>query len=245
MAATRQTVRAAAGAEQPAVAARWWVVVPYRPVIDDSREQLRASWAGARGRTLWETHLEAAIESQRLADQVDAVLRRAGIDTWLLDGTQALALLWERLHPAAELTEPEQKQLLERLAGTCEIAAATTARGGRRAAPPDARGDLRAPGGGDRHRRAPGVAAPRRRDAGGDDPSRDPAAGDRPVVAGAPAQLPAARDARRSHQGRCPLAREAPPASSLAAAAGRGPLQGAPRPARRLAMKRTRWRRRR
>ena len=28
MAATRQTVRAAAGAEQPAVAARWWVVVP-------------------------------------------------------------------------------------------------------------------------------------------------------------------------------------------------------------------------
>ena len=50
MAATRQTVRAAAGAEQPAVAARWWVVVPYRPVIDDSREQLRAGWAGARGR---------------------------------------------------------------------------------------------------------------------------------------------------------------------------------------------------
>ena len=45
MAATRQTVRAAAGAEQPAVAARWWVVVPYRPVIDDSREQLRAGWA--------------------------------------------------------------------------------------------------------------------------------------------------------------------------------------------------------
>ena len=125
MAATRQTVRAAAGAEQPAVAARWWVVVPYRPVIDDSREQLRASWAGARGRTLWETHVEAAIESQRLADQVDAVLRRAGIDTWLLDGTQALALLWERLHPAAELTEPEQKQLLERLAATCEVAEAT------------------------------------------------------------------------------------------------------------------------
>ncbi len=52
--------------------------------------------------------LEAAIESERLADQVDAVLRRAGIDTWLLDGTQALALLWERLHPAAELTEPSR-----------------------------------------------------------------------------------------------------------------------------------------
>ena len=125
MAATRQTVRAAAGAEQPAVAARWWVVVPYRPVIDDSREQLRAGWAGARGRTLWETHLEAAFESERLAGQVEAVLRGAGIDTWVLDGTPALALLWERLHPAAELTEPEQERLLERLAGTCEVAAAT------------------------------------------------------------------------------------------------------------------------
>ena len=115
MAATRQTVRAAAGAEQPAVAARWWVVVPYRPVIDDSREQLRAIAAGARGRTLWETHCEAAIESWRLAAQVEAVLRRAGIDTWRLDGTPALSLLWERLHPAAELSEEEQEQLLERL----------------------------------------------------------------------------------------------------------------------------------
>ena len=57
-------------------------------------------------------------------EQVDAGLRRAGIDTWLLDGTQALALLWERLHPAAELTDHEQ--LLERLADACEIADATT-----------------------------------------------------------------------------------------------------------------------
>src|SRR5207248_1792018 len=64
--------------------------------------------------------------SQRLAGQVDAVLRRAGIDTWLLDGTQSLALLWERLHPAAELTQPEQERLLERLAGPCAVAAATT-----------------------------------------------------------------------------------------------------------------------
>ena len=126
MAATRQTVRAAAGAEQPAVAARWWVVVPYRPVIDDSREQLRAIAAGARGRTLWETHCEAAIESWRLAAQVEAVLRRAGIDTWRLDGTPALSLLWERLHPAAELSEEEQEQLLERLGGACVVASATT-----------------------------------------------------------------------------------------------------------------------
>ena len=79
--------------------------------------------ASARGRTLWETHREAAIESLRLAEQVDAALRRAGIETWLLDGTQALALLWERLHPAAERARPE---LLERLAGACEVATATT-----------------------------------------------------------------------------------------------------------------------
>ena len=126
MAATRQTVRAAAGAEQPAVAARWWVVVPYRPVIDDGREQLRAMAAGARGRTLLETHCDAAVESSRLIRQVEAVLRRAGIDTWLLDGTQALSLLWERLHPAAELSEDEEERLLEQLAGACEVADATS-----------------------------------------------------------------------------------------------------------------------
>jgi hypothetical protein len=126
MAATRQTVRAAAGAEQPAVAARWWVLVPYRPVIDDSREQLRAIAAGARGRTLFETHCEAALESLRIAGQVAAVLRRAGIDTWLLEGTPVLSLLWERLHPAAELSEDEQEQLLERLASARVVAGATT-----------------------------------------------------------------------------------------------------------------------
>ena len=39
--ATTQTVLAAAGAEQPAVAARWWVAVPYLPRIEDPREQLQ------------------------------------------------------------------------------------------------------------------------------------------------------------------------------------------------------------
>ena len=82
------------------------------PLPAGDRRQPRAAarrWPPAlAARTLWETHREAAIESQRLAEQVDAALRRAGIDTWLLDGTQALALLWERLHPAAELTEPDE-----------------------------------------------------------------------------------------------------------------------------------------
>jgi hypothetical protein len=119
-AATEQTVIAAAGAEQPAVLARWWVAIPYRPVIEETRAQLRALATKARGRTMWKTHREAAIESLRLADQVDAALRRAGIDTWRLDGTQTLALLWERLHPAAE-EAPD----FDELAGRCRIATAT------------------------------------------------------------------------------------------------------------------------
>jgi hypothetical protein len=123
LAATEQTVIAAAGAEQPAIAARWWVAVPYRPVSVDGRAQLRELAASARHRTSWETHREAAMESLRLVGQVDAALRRAGIETWVLDGTQELALLWERFHPAAEIANYEQ--LLEGLADACPIAHAT------------------------------------------------------------------------------------------------------------------------
>jgi hypothetical protein len=123
LAATEQTVIAAAGAEQPAVAARWWVIVPYRPAPQDVRLQLRAMAARAKGRTLWETHRDAAIESLRLTDQIDAGLRSAGIETWTLDGTQALALLWERLHPGADVDD--HVQLFERLADACRIAHAT------------------------------------------------------------------------------------------------------------------------
>jgi len=119
-AAARQTVVAAARAEQPAVLARWWVAVPYEPVTQDSREQLRSLAAAARGKTPWAAHREAAIESLRIADQVDGALRRAGIETWLLDGTQALAVLWERLHPAAD-ENPD----FQRLADACRIACAT------------------------------------------------------------------------------------------------------------------------
>ena len=123
LAATEQTVIAAASGEQPAVAARWWVAVPYRPVPVDAGAQLRELAVGARRRTLWETHREAAIESLRLADQVDAALRRAGIETWMLDGTQALAVLWERFHPAAE--PADHVRLFDGLADACRIAHAT------------------------------------------------------------------------------------------------------------------------
>jgi hypothetical protein len=120
LSATEQTVRAAAGAEQPAVLARWWVIVPYRPVPGEPGEQLRALAAGARGRVPWVVHRDAAIESLRLREQVAAALRLAGIDTWPLDGTQTLALLWERLHPAADHT-PD----FASLADACQIPTAT------------------------------------------------------------------------------------------------------------------------
>src|SRR5450755_2342281 len=127
--ATTQTVLAAAGAEQPAVAARWWVAVPYRPRVEDPRAQLKALAASSRGRTLLSGHRDAADDSARVTLQIEGALRAAGIETYALDGTQTLALLWERLHPAAE----EECDLLSLAAG-CEVAAATTveeARGAR------------------------------------------------------------------------------------------------------------------
>jgi hypothetical protein len=120
-AATEQTVRTAAGAEQPAVAARWWVAVPSLPRVEDPREQLRVLAARSRGRTLWSAHREAATDSDRVTSQIEASLRAAGIDTYPLDGTQALALLWERLHPAAQ-----EECDFRSLATACEVADATT-----------------------------------------------------------------------------------------------------------------------
>jgi len=121
LAAAEQTVIAAAGAEQPAVLARWWVAVPYQPVIENGRDQLRGLSAGARGRTLWETNREAAYGSSRLTGQVQAGLRQAGIDAWLMDGTQILAVLWERFHPTAS-----HRPNFQELADACQVAGATT-----------------------------------------------------------------------------------------------------------------------
>src|SRR5437588_8905800 len=128
--ATTQTVLAAAGAEQPAVAARWWVAVPYSPRLETAGDQLRSLAARSRGRTLWSTHREAAIESARVSAQIEAALRAAGIETYPLDGTQTLALLWERLHPATDIECD-----LDRLAVACRVTSATTAEEARAARP--------------------------------------------------------------------------------------------------------------
>ena len=119
---------AAAGAEQPAVAARWWVAVPYAPRLETARDQLRSLAARSRGRTLWSAHREAAVESTRVTSQIEAALRAAGIETYPLDGTQTLALVWERLHPATD-TECD----LDRLAAACRVATATTVEEARKA----------------------------------------------------------------------------------------------------------------
>ena len=168
--ATTQTVLAAAGAEQPAVAARWWVAVPYSPRLESAREQLRSLAARSRGRTLWSAHREAAIESARLTAQIEAALRAAGIETYPLDGTQTLALLWERLHPATD-TECD----LDRLAAACQVAAATTieeARNARHELVLAACDGARVR---NRRRRGRGLAAPRRRHARGGPAPRIPA----------------------------------------------------------------------
>ena len=159
LSATTQTVIAAAGAEQPAVAARWWVAVPYRPVIDDARAQLHQLLAGARGRTPWKTHRDAAIESLRLTEQIDAGLRRAGIDTWPLDGTGTLALLVgaaaSRLLRVAR-PRPARRRLPDRDRHHRPA--------GRASATPDPRGGGFRTGGGDRRPGESCVAAPPRRD---------------------------------------------------------------------------------
>ncbi len=98
----KETVLAAAGAEQPAVAARWWVAVPYLPVCENPREQARQLLASARGRSSWQAHQVAAVKSLELAGEVQGALAGAGIDTHVLDGVSALAVLWERIHPAAD-----------------------------------------------------------------------------------------------------------------------------------------------
>jgi hypothetical protein len=122
LSAQTQSVVHAAGSEQPAVAARWWLAVPHRPEREDLRIRLRHTVAPGRARTPWRSHQRAAAESLRQTEQVQAQLAAIGIEPWPLDGVQALACLWERLHPAAR-TVPD----LDAFADATGLASATTA----------------------------------------------------------------------------------------------------------------------
>ena len=102
LAAQTQSVISAAGSDQPAVAARWWVTVPYQPRAENPKTQLRDTLAQARGQRTFKAHQAAALGSLQLTGQIEAALNVVGIDSYPLDGPQTLACLWERLHPAAQ-----------------------------------------------------------------------------------------------------------------------------------------------
>jgi len=100
--AQTQSVTEAARGEQPAVSARYWVAVPYRPDVAPLT-RLKQSWSPGAGavRTTWEGHQRAARESLRYTDQVAADLAAMGVDAHMMGPVEILASGWERLHPAA------------------------------------------------------------------------------------------------------------------------------------------------
>jgi hypothetical protein len=100
--AQRQSVSVAAGAEQPAVQARYWIAVPWRPAIG-LKERFKDACSPPRSehRTSWEAHQRAARDSLEYTLQIAGLLTGLGIDPMLMGPVEILAGLWERLHPAA------------------------------------------------------------------------------------------------------------------------------------------------
>jgi hypothetical protein len=100
--AQTQSVTQAARGEQPAVAARYWVAVPYRPALNPVRA-LKRAWTPAHGplRKTWGEHQRAARDSLALTEQVIAHLTDMQVDAHLMGPVEILAAGWERLHPAA------------------------------------------------------------------------------------------------------------------------------------------------
>jgi hypothetical protein len=98
--AATQSVSTAARGEQPAVAARYWIAVPYIP-HKHPMTALKDSWThtGGQVRTSWEAHQRAARESLRYAEQVIGRLAGMGVDPHLMGPVEVLAGSWERLHP--------------------------------------------------------------------------------------------------------------------------------------------------
>jgi hypothetical protein len=97
-----QSVSTAASAEQPAVQTRFWVVVPWRPEIAIT-QRLKTACAPSRPehRTSWQAHQRAARDSLHYTQQIVGLLVDLGIDPHIAGPVETLAVLWERLHPAA------------------------------------------------------------------------------------------------------------------------------------------------
>jgi hypothetical protein len=102
LAAQTQSVATAANGEQPAVAARYWVAVPWQPEIAlGARFRAACTPPSPQHRTNWAAHQRAARESLEYTEQIAGLLGRLGIDAHLMGPVEILAGLWERLHPAA------------------------------------------------------------------------------------------------------------------------------------------------
>jgi hypothetical protein len=115
--AQRQSVSVAAGAEQPAVQARYWVAVPWRPNIPIRQRFKNAlSVSHPEHRTSWEAHQRAARDSLEYTQQIAGLLTGLGIDPYVMGPVEILAGLWERLHPAAKtLPDFDQFQRVARI----------------------------------------------------------------------------------------------------------------------------------
>jgi hypothetical protein len=120
--AQTQSVATAAQGEQPAVSARYWVAVPWRPELPIAERFKQACTPPRPGhRTSWEAHQQAARDSLDYTEQIGGLLGALGIDAHLMGPVEILAGLWERLHPnSRELPNFEQLDQVAR------IVAATT-----------------------------------------------------------------------------------------------------------------------
>jgi hypothetical protein len=99
--AQRQSVSTAAAGEQPAVQARYWVAVPWRPEIAlTQRFKTACLPPRPEHRTSWQAHQHAARDSLDYTQQIAGQLIGLGIDPHIAGPVETLALLWERLHPA-------------------------------------------------------------------------------------------------------------------------------------------------
>jgi len=120
--AQRQSVSTAASGDQPAVQARYWIAVPWRPEIAiKERFQTACSPPRPEHRTSWQAHQRAARDSLHYTEQIAGLLIGLGIDPHISGPVETLALLWERLHPAAR-TLPD----FEALHDVAQIVQATT-----------------------------------------------------------------------------------------------------------------------
>ncbi len=126
LAAQAETVHAAADSIA-AASARYYLIVPWTPErsLRDQIAGLRPSPGGVL-RTSWPDHQRAARDSLRYAESLLAALSSLGVDGRLLAPVEHLALIWERLHPAAD--ELPNFDLLQDVAGILSATDPDTAR---------------------------------------------------------------------------------------------------------------------